>query len=334
MSKCGTCAKALPTDGDFATCGICKRGYHFSPCSTVSDSSWRSMGPERKAAWKCPGCREPSPAAKPATSKSGDQGTPKSNSLSGGENSSKEDKILCQLGALTKQFAGLEASLKKKFDDKIGELEKSLTFYGNQIDEMTQTIKRLEQKHVLFEKRLKTQEEENKELKCKVRQLEIIVHQSEQRNHSTKLEISGFKEVDVDENLFVQKLLERTGYTSGNIQFRVDKIVKPPKDNQAGNNSLVVQFRNEEVRNDVLTKVKEGKLYSKMGDVMHSNSTLPLFFNEYLTPYYKKLFYEAKKLKMDKNYAYLWVKHGKILLKKKKESKIETLASMDDLGKM
>lgn len=63
---CGSCNETLPGEspfsketlpGDKAFCTKCNNGYHFQ-CTTLSEVSWRSMGPDRKAAWRCMSCRD------------------------------------------------------------------------------------------------------------------------------------------------------------------------------------------------------------------------------------------------------------------------------------
>ncbi|XP_008485861.1 uncharacterized protein LOC103522538, partial [Diaphorina citri] len=155
-----------------------------------------------------------------------------------------------------------------------------------------------------------------------------MFHQREQKDQDTKMEISGFKDTKVDENQFVAKVMQAAGLNEEDIQFRVEKIVKEPMDKKGvRTQTLVVQFRTEATRNDVLAKIKSGKVYNKLGDIVPTK----IFFNEYLTAYYKKLLYEAKRVKEEKKYAFLWVKSGKILLKKTKDSKIEALLCNDDL---
>ena len=55
--NCAQCKKALPESGGFAACNACKKAFHFSPCSSLTESSWTSMSARAKAEWKCIQCR-------------------------------------------------------------------------------------------------------------------------------------------------------------------------------------------------------------------------------------------------------------------------------------
>uniref|UniRef100_A0A8D8TG69 PHD-type domain-containing protein n=1 Tax=Cacopsylla melanoneura TaxID=428564 RepID=A0A8D8TG69_9HEMI len=324
MSKCGVCTKLLSSEGDFATCGMCKKSYHFA-CTTVSESSWRSMGPERKGSWKCATCKNNS-SKTALTRKNSDELSDKS------EKSVPVNVSTDQVSELfEKRFKQFEARMSGKFK----EFEDTLSYYGNQLSDMSETIKKVEQKNIMLEKRLEKQEVEIKELKKKARDMEVMVQDKEQRDNGDKIEITGFKEkAVVDENVFMKKLLEKTGCIGeSGVEFKVTKTTRTAGNERGGSQTLVVQFKTMATRNLVLDKIKKEKLYAKMGDVVGDNNT-NIYFNEYLTPYYKKLYFEARKVKKEKKYAFLWIKHGKILLKKNENSRIETLASMMDLGKM
>uniref|UniRef100_A0A8D9F860 FP protein C-terminal domain-containing protein n=1 Tax=Cacopsylla melanoneura TaxID=428564 RepID=A0A8D9F860_9HEMI len=319
--RCGTCDKPLPTDADFAKCKVCKIGFHLSSCSTVSDSSWKTMG-ERRQTWKCPSCRNLGVNTKSSSKPSG---TPEPKERKDSEKSNETDPIMRKLD---EKFD----TMQKHFDSVMEDFKKTLTFYGGQIEDLTTSLKLVEQKNVKIEKELEAQKEINTELKTRVRKLETIVEQKEQREKNNIMEITGFKDNVVDEKLFVRQLMEKVGATD--VQVQVKKSVKPPKDEKPGTSTIYVHFQSEEDRNNVLSVIKQRKLYDEMNATIQSSNPVRLFFNEVLTPYYKSLFYEARRIKSEKNFAYLWIKNGKILLKKTADSQTQVLSSKDDIGRL
>lgn len=278
------------------------------------------MGPERKAVWKCAACRDKKAASTPETTKSVVSLEPE------GETTLKSLETL-----MRKQFANLE----KKMDDKFKGFEESLDFMSDKFDKISESMKNLEQKTVLMEKNLEKAESENKELKKRVRDMEVQMNIWEQKQYSNKMEIAGIKNAQVNEKEVMVRIIREVQLESDtNIQYRVEKIVKPAKDNREGSTTLVVTFNNQTNRDTVLTKIKERKVYNKPSAILGNAGSGPIFIHECLSPYYKKLFYEANRLKKDKNYSFLWVKKGQILLKKTESSKLEILNCMDDLRKM
>lgn len=309
---CGRCNDVLTGSGelDATCCSVCAQRYHFE-CNTLSENSWRTYGPTRRGAWKCSSCKD---GNVPAASKP----------------PLKQLNIPITIEDLGKRFVEMETNLT----EKLSEFTDSLNFYGDRIDELAKTIKTIETKNLLIEKRLTTQEAENIELKSRVKDLEGLLRQQEQREHACKMEITGLKNSAIDEVELVHKMVEFAGLKNENIQFKAEKVVKKPKDDQSGNTqvSIVVQFKTEDIMSNVLSKIKAGKVYNKLGEIIQSGDKV--YCNEYLTPYYKKLLFEAKRVKIDKKYEYLWVKKGKILLRKQNGSKVETLICNNDLSKM
>ncbi|KAL1446843.1 hypothetical protein WDU94_013901, partial [Cyamophila willieti] len=95
--------------------------------------------------------------------------------------------------------------------------------------------------------------------------------------------------------------------------------------------NVIVQFESV-VQRDKIIKKKRADRTVKLGDVIGSENDQNIYVNECLTPYYAKLYGEAKKIKREKNYAFIWIRDGKILLKKTEQSRPMRLMAMEDLG--
>ncbi|KAI5695317.1 hypothetical protein M8J75_014506 [Diaphorina citri] len=111
------------------------------------------------------------------------------------------------MGALEKSLtekinAGFTSSRKdmKDVKDKIAEFETSLNFYGDQVDKAVNAVKVVEQNMILMENRLKKSESENKEMKARLRSMEIQVNGLNQKEFNTKIEISGIKDSKVEKD--------------------------------------------------------------------------------------------------------------------------------------
>ncbi|KAI5698818.1 hypothetical protein M8J75_012397 [Diaphorina citri] len=227
--SCGRCQQEI--QDDYSYCKTCKSKYHFQ-CNTVSESSWRSMGPERKAQWKCASCRDKEKERKMIN-------TPEQQVRS----SDSETTLKSLENFMSSQFA----NMNKKMDEKFSDFEASLNFYGDKFDEMSKTLKSLEQKVVLLENQLKQSETENKELKKRVRNMEVQLNMMDQRQNNNKLEITGIKDKEVNEKELMMKIMEKVQPApESNVQYRVEKIVKPGKDNRPSTTTLVVHFNNQE----------------------------------------------------------------------------------------
>lgn len=307
------------------------------------------MGPRRKT-WTCADCRKKSGGKENDENDEGDD-VSEFGDVENEEDQKKEkdlrdealqkvrDPMAKQLVILLdKRFDNFEKLMSKMFlqsEKKVGkkldDFEHNLNYYGDKVEETCSTVKNLEQKLVLMEKRLEKSESENAELKTRLRNLEIQLVDTAQQEYNNKIEISGFKG-DVNEVEVTNKILAKAGFTAGQVDFKALKLKRVGEDKKE-RQSIVVNFRSQDVRNSVMTKIKKDKIYSKLQGILENDDS-PIFINESLSPYYRKLFFEAKKVKKEKKYTFLWVRDGKILLKKTATSQILKIKCLADLSKM
>lgn len=350
MSNCGGCKLPLSAEGEGATCSACKFKFHFSECCSLKDVSWRTMGPRRRSNWTCADCRKKN-GGKEDENDDDDEDVNDHDAVEIEEDIRKEkalrvealekvrDPMAKQLMTLfDKRFDSFEKTIakmmlesEKKVGQKLADFEDNLNFYGDKVEEASSTVKNIQQKLVLIEKRLEKSENENMELKTRLRNLEIQLVETTQQEYNNKIEISGFKGI-VNEVEVTNKILAKADFAAGEVDFKALKITRVGEDKRE-KQSIVVQFRSQEVRNAVMSKIKKNKTYTKLQGILESDGS-SIFINESLSPYYKKVLYEASKVKKEKNYQFLWVKEGKILLKKNVTSNIQKIKCLADIGKM
>ncbi|KAI5702057.1 hypothetical protein M8J75_016177 [Diaphorina citri] len=182
-----------------------------------------------------------------------------------------------------------------------------------------------------MERRLEKSESENKELRTRLRGMEIQIQETAQKEFSCMMEISGIKNKEVDAKIVTGKVLEKAGFSPAAVKTKVEKITKAVGESKVEKTVISVRFESQEVRNEVLSKIKKDKVYANLP--INSDGTF-IQINESLSPYYKKLFFEARRVKIEKKYSFLWIKDGKILLKKTEQAKTMRISCMDDLGKL
>lgn len=316
----------MPSDGDGVTCSVCQRMLHFD-CSTLKPVSWRTMGPTRKAAWKCTTCK----GKKNGGSEVEEETEPEEAEVPGDMKQMMdmmERRLEVMETRMEKMLTTADSNATKKFEEFIN----SLNFYGQKVDDASNSVKSMEQKLILMEKRIEKTESENIELRTKLRNMEKQLYDIGQKEFSTKIEISGIKNSNINQTEVVKKILQKVD-SSGEIQFKAQKNVLKVGEDKTEKTSIIVEFKSQEIRNKVLSQIKEQKLYKNLNDIL-PNGEASLFINEALSPYYKKLLFEASRVKKDKNFAFLWVKDGRILLKKTEGGNIMRLECLDDLGKL
>lgn len=338
--KCKACLEDLPVEGTHVICSKCGGGLHYT-CSSVSEASWHSMGQAKKNAWKCADCRTRKPLANQMLTRSGSNSSLASSSGDVGEGNRRDE---------TFQLSGLEVLLNKKFkefekviDKKIGkiegrlqEIERGLEFVGNSVDDLKKSCKEIEKKVITVEKKQETMEAQNQELRKKVKDLEIAMQEMAQDLNQSKVEITGVPQ-NVNHSVFMEKVLEKINVVPaiGKTEYSIEKVEqrKVGTDPPRMKSLMTVDFKNKATRNRVIDTIKKNKVHMNTS-LVGETSPQPIFINEALTPYMKKVFYETKKIKNDKGYQYLWIKDGHILLKKNEGSKVMRITCLANLDKL
>lgn len=64
---------------------------------------------------------------------------------------------------------------------------------------------------------------------------------------------------------------------------------------------------------------------------MNMSDDVPVYINESLTVYRKRVFGAAKDIKKNKGYKYLWLRGGKILIRKDEGSPAILLKTLEDV---
>ncbi|KAI5715434.1 hypothetical protein M8J76_012626 [Diaphorina citri] len=335
--QCFGCNGKLPSNGNYVHCNACNEDYHFK-CTTLSERSYTTMSKANKLKWKCHECRKNNNSqgdSGKVTRKRNDSVTSISSSElldnlgGGGGGGLNRSKSMDPMENILSRF---EEKLWKKMDKKFNDIERYMEFSSEKMDDFFKMMKELQKKCILMEGEQEIIRQENMELKSKVKSLEAQVQENSQHlNHGNKIEIVGLPATVNNEKETVSKILEKVNGVSiaeSNYDMETRKY-----ENRL---NVTVQFQAKSLRDKIMKKkLSERKV--KLGDVVNSgdvDDTKFVYLNESLSPYYGKLFSEAKKIKRDKNYAHIWVRDGKILLKKQENSRPMQLKCMDDLGKI
>lgn len=85
-------------------------------------------------------------------------------------------------------------------------------------------------------------------------------------------------------------------------------------------------------RDAVLQKARKKNI--KTTDFLRSAPTAPVFINEHLTAKNKNILYEAKKVKKERGFKYVWVRNAKIFVRKNDNTIAMHIRSLSDLDKL
>jgi hypothetical protein len=309
--NCASCGNKF---NDGVQCGACRKHFDFS-CANITETGYRRLGPDRRAAWKCPACRLLSPSVGstpiPSPEVSLESIMTKLNSMS----------------LLLECLPGLIDEVKTIKAD-VANLQISSRETGERIQEFDRSLKTM----VTQVTALETVSSDLVEIKTQCllsKRREITKDQWSRLNN---IEIKGVP-VKKNENLF-----DIVGRLGNVINYKVSKaqinyVSRIPTHNNK-DKSIVVSFLNRYVKEDFVASARIIKSISPVDVGFTEERHQRIFVNDHLSPDYKKLLTKCKQLAKERSYQYVWVKFSKIHVRKSDTSHIVIINSEQDLNKL
>ncbi|KAI5710308.1 hypothetical protein M8J75_007527 [Diaphorina citri] len=188
------------------------------------------MGATRRSEWICLRCRKTNP---PADGNISDE--------------DEEEETGQDVGKMLKEMAKKWDGFEKKVSKKLDDFEANLNFYGEKVEQSCTTLKNLEQKLIAMEKRIDKTETENRELKTRLRTLEIQIQENTQKDFMNMMEISGIQNKEADPKVVTNIILEKAGYQPNEIKTKVEKVTKKVGEDKKEKTVITVKFESQEV---------------------------------------------------------------------------------------
>ncbi|KAL1446884.1 hypothetical protein WDU94_005659 [Cyamophila willieti] len=222
-------------------------------------------------------------------------------------------------------------SFKKEIKDDLRDFEKTLSFscgkmeeLNTKIDELTRTVEKLTTRQQKLEK-------ENEHLKKKLQDEEHANDELQQYTRNKNIQIDGIpKQADEKLEELVKLIGNKIDVVVNNND--IDAIHRVPTKSTTNPEPIIVQFLTRKMRDEIVQKAKVKRFSAK--DLNPNFIDRPLFINEHLTPLRKEILYEARQLKIDKNYKFVWTKGCKVFIRKNETSPVIHLKTKDDLNKI
>ena len=208
--------------------------------------------------------------------------------------------INAELGPVKAKFA--------HYDQKIGELETSLSFLSGKYDTLINQVQSSNDKYNGLEKKVKDLQKVQFDLECSVDDLAQYLRRD-------CVEISGILPT---EELTCEDIVLSLG---NEMDLELDKEdistahVLPTFD-KGKDDKMIVKFTRRSVRNDFYGNRKEvaGSKVSSISSLA-TESDKKVYISESLTPSKKKLFGVVNKLRKKLQWKYIWSNNGRIYLK-------------------
>lgn len=354
---CAGCKNILPKK-EFLTCTKCKSKYDIE-CSNISQKQFQLMDSLKKSNWMCPEClnKQPktgnihTPIRSATTLEDCDMSvvdTPSASYVSKRKKPCKSPQcstsqytvenvdlterklrdIIQQELALTIQ--NLVSAQLKTITDQITGFCDSINFINAQYEEMKV---KLEEKSNLVDQ-LKS---ENEHLKSTVKDLSSRLNIVEVHMRENNIEINGIPENRAENlaNLVVQ--LGRTvnhPLTAEDIHHAT-RVAQFNKNNEKPR-AVVVKLQSARHRDAILAAVVQ---FNKKNPKEKLNShhlgiggtSKPIYVSEHLTPANKSLHAATRLKAKEKNYRFVWIRNGKIFVRKDEFTQAKLIRNEDSL---
>lgn len=313
MMKCASCNSHF---NDGVQCASCKRHLDFG-CASITEGGWRKLGADRRSSWKCPRCRISSPLPAPSPSPAP---APEPASL---------ETILIEIRDLKAQLAGLPmlSDDVKFIREELKELKTNCEFNSNRLDDFSVKLSDVETRVAGLERL----QESVSSLQSEIVSIKSELSASDQRSRLNNVEIKGIP-VKKDENLFVilDNICQKVNFTIPKPQ--INYLSRIPLFNSK-DKSIVVSFLNRYVKEDFIAAARSLKTLSAQ-DLGFSGQTNRVYINDHLNPESKKLLNKTRTIAKEKDYRHVWVKHGKIHVRRQDGSAVIVISKDKDLNKL
>lgn len=315
MSSCGVCNKNVSKKSPGLQCsGSCETFFHAKCVQLRKNELARFALPG--SFWKCPDCRKDLDSS---TLVIFDESEPL-------ETEQSED-IMSILRALQNDSTHL-----RSLPDKYNDLLESVKFCSDQITTFETTLKEVNKKVSLIDKLTN----ENMTLKNEVKLLDTRIDQLEQYSRSYNVEIQGVPEKE-NENVYTivqtigQSLNCPVEITDIDIAHRVARAAA---DGTRLPKSIIVRFVTRRKRDALIAAARTAKTAAKTKNLKIDGISNQLYINEHLTKKNKQLLKRTKEVAKSKNFQFVWVRYGRIFMRRDDKSQMLVIQSEADLQKL
>ncbi|XP_054257563.1 uncharacterized protein LOC128982639 [Macrosteles quadrilineatus] len=213
------------------------------------------------------------------------------------------------------------------------DMTSSFEFLHNLVKDQKEALNVQSQKLSEYMSVIEGLKQENVNLSKKVRELEVKLDDSEQYIRSNNVEIHGVPEKS-NEDVYetVKTVANALGLSiereAIDVCHRLGK-----RTGYDGPPTIIARFVRREDKLNLLQKRRVKRNFNT-NDLGLSQPAVPIYINENLCPGRRKVYTAARQAKKDKNYTYLWIRNGKILMRKDQSSSVCVITSMDDVAKL
>lgn len=328
MSLCGGCNNVISVIDKLA-CSSCSSTFHYA-CIGTNKESFSKMSSRAKTTWKCHNCKpkkkkEDEAAVVGVNTECADLDVDK---ISQHQFDRLEELIKSSAALLRSEFQ----AFRKEFE-VIAELQNATKFLSDQCDEFAEGLKSLQSE-------VKCLKSENTQLQQNVKELNTKVLQMEQQARECNVEIQCIPE-HRNENLVNTMMQLAKTVSCPLVEKDLLNCTRVAKQDTSSSRpkSTILKLSSPRLRDTLLScclKFNKDNPNDKLNTshLGFGGDKSPIFVNEHLSPSNRDLQAKARSFKKNAGYKHLWVRGGRILMRKDDKSPVIWVKSMDTLDKL
>ena len=285
------------------------------------------------------GVRDGGPAKQPVASNVGSLGDIRDSLLLEIKESMSEQysKLVVELGSIIR--SSIEESLSKinadlaTIKEDLDELRGSVTFISKEYDEIKAEIKTKSQAQHQLEMEVEQMKNSNRELTHRIAEME-------QYSRACNIEVQCVPEFKSENLLTTIKQLAKT--VSYELQDDdIHHFTRIAKQDNASRRprSIIVKMKNPVMRDGLLAAViKFNKAHPKeklnSSHLGISGDKQPVYVGEHLSPYNRALHKATRSKAKENGYKFVWIRNGRIFVRKSENSDAIIIKTMDSVNKL
>lgn len=366
---CAACPNIIKDKSGYMQCSTCMNFYDLL-CANVSTARYKLMTKEHKKAWICDDCRNKRPKSDnsntplravqsiendstlPYTTPSASSNSKVERKESASEFVTQRTKSASQhQPCATKSLAvsrddlrllirqEIQSSIRELIDERlkgiskqIRDFEDSLTFMNNIYEDFK---KGLDTKFNVVEELKK----ENSALQQAVTDLSHRLNAVEQNMRENNIELNGIPEQRSENlsNIVIQLTKTVDNPIISEDILHVTRVSKLSKNERP--RSVIVKLRSARQRDEVIAAVikynrKNPKDKLSSVHLGLSGNRTPVYVSEHLTPTSKALHAATRLKAKELSYKFVWVRNGRIFVRKDEESQHKLIRNTESLSKL
>lgn len=356
------CCEDKNEDEDFMCCSKCKKAYHNKCLFSYGYKDVTGISSATGLEWVCPACtskssrgnNENNPIRRTDTKSSHDQNITKRSNKRVALSSPPKLSPMHSLGQseyramvkdiikteLNEMLIEMKLSMKNLLSEELKDIKQEMIEMKSSISFISKQYDDIIVEHRTNTKCLSELRENNTKMENDIHSLNIRINELEQRSRACNLELQCVPE-NTNENLIT--VIKQLGRVVG-LEMPQEKILNCTRVAKANRSSprprsIVVQFNSPLTKDTLLASVIKFNKNNQTDKLNTAHLGLggekkPIFVMEHLSPSNKALHAAARLKAKEKKYKYVWVRNGRILMRKDDNSDPIIVRSMGHLSNL